>query len=71
MSIIINEYLSLFFSCSKKFRAKFVGRTDDADTDSGSDSDFLVGEDGQTSGPIDVEKQIRTERSNLELLEKR
>jgi hypothetical protein len=46
--------------------------TGDADTDSYSDSDFVVADDsGRFGEPIDATEKLKTEHRNLELLEKR
>jgi hypothetical protein len=51
---------------------KFVGRADDADTDSYSDSDFdRIDYPERTLGTMTEEEKFKVEHNNLELLEKR
>ncbi|UJR23948.1 hypothetical protein I4U23_026916 [Adineta vaga] len=54
----------------RKLRTKFVGRADDADTDSYSDSDFNADGELKSSDPVDEEKKQKIERGNIELLQK-
>jgi hypothetical protein len=69
----IDEYLLCsFFSYRKKLGAKLTGKRDDADTDSYSDTDFNEVDDLEKSLDVDEDKnRKKTERINLELLEKR
>jgi hypothetical protein len=61
-----------YFYFRKKFGRKIIGRQDDADTDSHSDSDFdgVEKEDPATAG-MSAEDKLRAELGNLEILEKR
>lgn len=59
----------LYFSI--KLRRKFVGRQDNADTDSHSDSDFDGKEAGGLAAGMSEEDKLKAQQSNLELLEKR
>lgn len=50
---------------------KFVGRADDADTDSHSDEDFDGREDEEkTEDPADIAEKFKMNYNNIELLEK-
>ncbi|CAF2056570.1 unnamed protein product [Rotaria magnacalcarata] len=55
----------------KKLHVKFVGHTDDADSDSLSDSAFNVNQNSnETSLPLTEDEKIKVQYHNLELLEK-
>ena len=62
------------FNFSKKFRVKFVGRADDADSDSYSDSEFEGIDDqdmAEDATPLTEEEKMRMRHNHKELLEKR
>ncbi len=64
--------LLIIFYFSTKFRRKFVGRQDDADTDSHSDSDFNGNEEADAATTLmSKEDKLKKQKVSLELLEKR
>ncbi|CAF1235979.1 unnamed protein product [Adineta ricciae] len=54
----------------RRLRKKFVGRTDDADTDSGSDEDFNINDELKADEPGEEEKKQKIQHGNIELLQK-
>ena len=60
-----------FVTFSRRLRKKFVGRTDDADTDSGSDADFNINDELKADEPAEEEKKQKIQHGNIELLQKR
>ena len=70
---LISSLVSFFhidhFLFRKKMQKKFIGRMDDADTDSHSDEDFRVEED--LTKPIDEMDKLKNQQNDIELLKKR
>lgn len=65
--------IKIFDTFSRRLRKKFVGRADDADTDSYSDEDFNIKDElkGDEGEPGSEEKKQKIQHGNIELLQKR
>lgn len=64
--------MTFFFYYSKAIRRSLARRSDDADTDSHSDTEFVEDPDtNQSSQSMNEEQKAKMKFNNLELLEKR